>query len=125
MAFHLDNMIDEPECEPTSLQCFFLNKQIANLPVGLPMVLEMGPLAQALNPSTARQCVRSPSLRARQALVMSPSPSLHGERKTDLLVEVYGSQQNYQQILPIFPTDLPVEMYGSCYLLSVSGFNGT
>ena len=48
MAFHLDNMIDEPECEPTSLQCFFLNKQIANLPVGLPMVLEMGPLAQAL-----------------------------------------------------------------------------
>ena len=112
MAFHLDNMIDEPECEPTSLQCFFLNKQIANLPVGLPRVLEMGPLAQALNPSTARQCVRSPSLRARQALVMSPSPSLHGERKTDLLVEVYGSQQNYQQILPIFPTDLPVEMYG-------------
>lgn len=80
-----------------------LKKQIAYLPVGLPMVLEMGPLAQALNPSMARQCVRSPSLRARQTLVMSPSPSLHGERKTDLLVEVYGSQENCQQIFTNLP----------------------
>lgn len=40
---------------------------------------------------------------------MSPSPSLHGERETDLLVEVYGSQQNYQQFLLNLPIDLPMK----------------
>ena len=44
MTFHLDNLIVEPECEPTSLQWFFLNKQTAYLPVRLPMVFGTGRL---------------------------------------------------------------------------------
>jgi len=44
MAFRLDNLTVEPECEPTFLQWFFLNKQTAYLPAGLPMVSGTGRL---------------------------------------------------------------------------------